>query len=224
MAKKTQVKIEETFNALDSGKTTVKVDFLEDIIASQSTKTTIKREVGEFLVEQTLNHLAESRSPVMGEKFPQLKDPKYKAFKMKSGLGSSPNLEFTGAMVGDIKFKNTANGVEIGNFTKKQALKADGHNNLSGESKLPKRRYLPDTSQNYSKTIQDGIEQIVIRNLSDSVRIPRQELGAVQTKTGFNAIIKNMFPELTKREIVLAVSANGELRELLFSLNLLRFL
>lgn len=114
----------------------------------------------DYALEQTLEHVARGESPVEGHgKFPAL-SPKYKAKKKASGRPGAPDLFFEGDMLPDLKTK-TSDTVWIGHKNKKQAAKADGHNNHSGESELPLRRYVPDEGETFKKSIRQGIKRII---------------------------------------------------------------
>ena len=125
---------------------------------NRSLRSEAKKEIGDFVKDEILRSLSEGQSPVAGERFKRL-DKNY-ANKEKNG-NRTPNLELTGDMLDALKSKNTEDGIEIGIFGKKQSAKADGHNNFSGESKLPKRRFIPDEDQNFRRSIQSGIDNII---------------------------------------------------------------
>jgi hypothetical protein len=139
--------------------TTLEIDAPDDV----------KQEIGEYLVEQILAYTAESKSPVAGYgKFPSL-SKKYKEKKEESGRSGVPNLDFDGDMLGALDFEVTEDGIKIGVFGD-QAPKADGHNNLSGQSELPLRRFLPDAGEAFNKNIDAEIEAILAeRAVKESV-------------------------------------------------------
>lgn len=121
-------------------------------------KAQAKKDVGEFVVNEILRNLSEGKSPVSGERFKKLSKEYADQFK---GGDRKPNLELEGDMLDALTFKNRADGIEVGVFKKKELGKADGHNNFSGDSKLPKRRFIPDEGQDFKANINKGIKQIL---------------------------------------------------------------
>ena len=126
----------------------------------KSDRTSVKKEVGEYVIDEILSFVSEGKSPVIGEKrnFKKLNTDYAKAEKDGD---RNPDLELKGDMLDALTFKNTKKGIEVGVFKKKEVPKADGHNNFSGQSKLPTRRYIPKDSQKFRKSIQDGVTQIL---------------------------------------------------------------
>lgn len=125
--------------------------------------TNLKNDIGNYLIEQTLQDVGSARSPVTGRSFKDL-SKKYK--KLKSKLASPiPNLELKGDMLDAYKFKKTSDGIEIGIFNRKQAQKADNHNKFSSESletKVPARPFIPKEGRdNYRPDIRKEISRII---------------------------------------------------------------
>ena len=60
-----------------------------------------------------------------------------------------------------IEAKFDGNKLLVGVFDKKEVPKADGHNNFSGESKLPKRRFIPDEDQSFRPSIMRKINILI---------------------------------------------------------------
>jgi hypothetical protein len=67
-------------------------------------------------------------------------------------------------MLDQLDFKVTEDGIIIGVFGD-AAPRADGHNNLSGDSQIPTRRFIPDVGESF----RSGIEKEVDAILSDAV-------------------------------------------------------
>lgn len=137
---------------------------------SEATKTRIKNDVGDFLLESIPGYLSRGESPVKGENFPKL-SPEYKKKKRAEGLPGIPNLEFEGDMLDSMKFKKTDDGIEIG-FFGKEAAKADGHLHFSPESKnatAPRRRFLPGEGEEFVGPVQTSIERIVADAITDEM-------------------------------------------------------
>jgi len=130
---------------------------LKDVPPSQ--RATVKREVGEFVVEEILRSVSAGDSPVAGRnKFKRLNRDYADAEK---GGNTTPNLELDGDMLDSLTFKNSTKGVQVGIFAASEVPKADGHNNFSGKSKLPTRRFVPDKSEKFDADIERGITAIV---------------------------------------------------------------
>lgn len=110
-------------------------------------------------MEQILTNVAKRRSPITGEAFEPLSD-KYKTEKKADGLSGVPNLERSGDMLDALDFRLTSDGIELGVYGD-AALRADGHNNLSGESDLPLRQFLPNEGEDFTGEIMDQVDKIV---------------------------------------------------------------
>lgn len=190
---------------------------------SSRLKSRVKREVGEYLVEQTLLSLGEGKSPVSGAKFKRSLSKDYKEEKVKAGRNSYADLEFTGDLKDSFKFKTTESGIKIGHFGK-EAGKADGHNNFSGKSELPERRYLPDDNQSYKRDIQKQIDRIVQDAIVAETPISETKLKSVESKSQFWELLRATYEGLTKAEIVGAVQRNESFVNTLTKLGLLQWL
>ena len=131
-------------------------------------RKTVKKEIGDFVVEEILIAVSKGQSPVIGEKrnFKKLK-PDYA--KAEKGGDRNPDLELLGDMLDSLTFKNTTKGIEVGIFKATEVPKADGHNNFSGKSTLPKRRFIPKDSQKFRKSIQNGVKGIINEFKADAV-------------------------------------------------------
>jgi len=82
---------------------------------------------------------------------------------MKGGY-RTPNLELEGDMLDALTFETTSSGITVGIFEDSgQADKADGHNNFSGKSKLPLRRFIPKSDEEFKGSINTGVRQILNR-------------------------------------------------------------
>ena len=77
-------------------------------------KKMLKKEIGNYLIEQTLQDVGSQKSPVTGRQFKQL-SKNYRDFK-KSKAAPLANLELTGDMLDAFKFKEKRSGIEIGIF------------------------------------------------------------------------------------------------------------
>lgn len=129
-------------------------------------KAAAKKAVGDFLVNQVFRDVERGFSPVAGEgQFKQL--TKEYADAEKGGRRTA-NLQLEGELKEATRFKNTKEGIEFGNFGKRQEGKADGHNQLTSKAKawakqkdFPKRRYIPSAKQKFREGIEREMEDIV---------------------------------------------------------------
>jgi hypothetical protein len=120
----------------------------------------ILKDVGDFVVETVLSEVSKTNSPVKGHgKFPKLSKD-YKAFKRSQGAGTKPNLELEGDMLEALRFTTKEGKVQVG-IKGKQGDKADGHNNHSGDSRLPLRRFIPTEDETFKQSIVRGIKDII---------------------------------------------------------------
>lgn len=122
--------------------------------------------VADYVKESVLVDVAESRSPVTGRRFKGLstkgKDGGYKARKVALGGDPTPNLRLRGAMLDSLVVDQGASRLTL-TVGADQQDKADGHNNFSGKSKLPERKFIPDASndEGFRPSIRDGIAAII---------------------------------------------------------------
>lgn len=142
--------------AVDKVTKTIQLDLSK---VPKEERTEVKQQVGEFIVNETLRAVAEGKSPVSGESFKRLS----KKYADEEKLGDrTPNLELEGDMLSSLKFeKRKGDAIEVGIFSSREVPKADGHNNFSGDSSLPRRRFIPKDDQEYKRDIKSGIKRIV---------------------------------------------------------------
>jgi len=218
------IKVIKTKNWVSDGVTTSELDFLSDVVASQRVKKKIKRDVGDLLVEHTLDSLASATTPVAGAAFKKTLSKDYKKRKASAGLGTKANLEFTGSMTEKLTYKQTDTGIEIGVFKDKDAAKADGHNNFSGQSKLPRRKFLPQEGDQYKSTIKQQVEDIIFEHIALDTSIPKEELKSIDNSADFWSVMLLAFGELSKPDIRRAVTQDPMWIDFLSANGLLRFL
>lgn len=124
-------------------------------------KDEILEEVGQYVVEEILSYCAEHNSPVAGHgRFPAL-SKQYKRRKQDAGRPGVPDLVFDGDMLDALNYSSRSSTVRVGVERGKESDKADGHCNISGDSKLPLRRFIPDEGETFKKPIIDGIARII---------------------------------------------------------------
>ena len=120
------------------------------------------KEIADYVKEEILSRVGSGYSPVDGYgNFPAY-SKEYKKFKQEYSSASTVNLELTGAMLDALKYEiNVRDGViELGIWGD-EADKADGHNNFSGKSDLPLRRFIPKDNQKFVAEIENGIDNII---------------------------------------------------------------
>lgn len=164
-----------------------------------ATKSRIKNDVGQYLVESILSSASNSKSPVDGEGWPALSRD-YKAKKVGEGFPGKANLEAEGDLLDALKFEETGSGIDLGWFGK-QAAKADGHNNLSGDSSLPQRRVLPDVGQSFVGSIQKEAERIISDAITDRLSFESADFENITTRNELYSTLKEYFPDLSRAEI-----------------------
>ena len=181
-------------------KTASKIDLsdaLEGLNKSQQRE--VLDQVGELLVTQVLEYVADSKSPVDGSAFVALS--KDYAEKKKEETGSSaPNLDLTGDMLSSLDYKIIGNSIELGVYGA-DAGKADGHNNFSGESKLPTRQFLPNKGELFDESIMDIINEAIDLYKADNLELDESILKTVETKADLYEYLSNEFDWLSKPKI-----------------------
>ena len=194
------------------------IDFSDDLKGlSRDQKQAALQEVGEFLVEQTLVNAAESASIVKGEKIPALSSKPYKLKKRDEVGNATANLELSGEMLDSVDYKPSVNSLTIGVYGD-AALRADGHNNFSGKSSLPKRRIFPGEGQEYKSDVQKEIKRI-ISDYRSSNPIAK-DFEDIQTKTELYDTLKEITGLTSRSEIKLAVMRSRDLLDVLDDLDL----
>lgn len=182
-------------------------DIPEDKIASA------KKEVGDLLIEEILNAVGDGKSPVKGESWKPLKKEYADEFK---GGNRTPTMQLYGDLLDSLEVIDYGrDAIKIGHFGE-QAPKADGHNQLSLEAKIwaasketpfPKRRYIPDSNQNFKPSIMREVN-----NILDSYREKRDEVG------GRISDVEDGIGEVTRESISVGISDlfSDDVIELLF--------
>ncbi len=187
-------------------------------------KKRIKKDVGDYLVEQVLSTVAEAKSPVKGENFkPLSKD--YKKKKLAEGGTGKPDMTEHGDMMDDCTFRvGNDDLIKLGFFSS-EAWKADGHLKFSGaEGTAPKRRFLPGEGQAFKGSIEGEVEKIIADATVDIAAPPKSAFAGVQTTSELYQALRDLFPSLGRAEIRAAVLRSAILSELLDELDLLDML
>ena len=134
----------------------------------RSKRASVKKEVGDYIVNETLRHVGNGNSPVKGEgRFKSLSKDYAKKYH---GGRTLPILEVEGDLLEALRTENKAGNKIWTGIKGTQAPKADGHNQISGEAKAwaartdrakYKRRFIPDEGQAYNAKITKGINEIL---------------------------------------------------------------
>jgi len=207
----------------NSSETSVELDLFEGRNIPLKIKKRISEDVGNYLVEQTLMSSSQSKSPVRGEGTYKPLSKEY-GLRKKAEVGNSrPNLEFEGVMYEELDFAPTKNGVEIGVYGERAGA-ADGHNNLSGKSRLPTRRFLPDVGQTYKSEIATEVQRIIADAIAEETTFKKSQFKNVETKSQLYAKLADIFGPMSRAELNLSVFRSEELTELLNDLGLLGLL
>lgn len=204
-------------------RTTATLDLFQGVKLPDKILSRVKQDVGEYLVEAILSSAHKSQSPVEGEGSFDALSPQYKKKKVAEGHAGKANLEFSGALLDDLTFEETPNGIELGWFGD-QAGKADGHNNLSGKSDLPQRRVLPDVGQSFVSSIQEGAEKIIADAIADSLEFKKSDFEDVDSRATLYDVLDDYFPDFSRSEIKAVIARSPDLAGLLDDMGLLDLL
>jgi hypothetical protein len=137
-----------------------KIDFGD--IENEKIREQIKKEVGDFLIEETLKQVGEGKTPISGGTYNKKLTSKYAKEK---GTNLS-NMELDGDLLDALTYEITSNGVKI-IISGDQAIKAfahhtsyRGHPTIKDREKY-KREFIPNKDQSYKKDILKEVEAIV---------------------------------------------------------------
>lgn len=126
-------------------------------------------------------------------------------------------------MLDSVDFKITKTGLEIGVFGP-DAPKADGHNNLSGESKLPERRFIPAEGEGFISSIEREIDRIIADSVAEDTSPDVSELNNITTKKALYDYLTPLFGLSSRAETKLAVLRSERWTRVLGRLELLDML
>jgi len=183
-------------------------------------KLEVLEEVGEYLIEQTLLQVRAENSPVQGEgKFSSLISKEYKSLKKAEVGNTRPNLELSGEMLDSLDYKISGNNIKIGVYGT-AAPRADGHNNLSGESDLPKRRFLPDEGQSYKAPIKKEIDRIIADKIAENTVARKADFKGISSKGELYNVLKEIIGDMPRSELRLAALRSDRIMDILLDLDL----
>ncbi len=219
-----EIKVKRAVGSPD--KTAVTLEITKGLKLSPATRSQIKTDVGEYIVESVLKKLSNGEGTVDGEDWPEL-SPGYKKKKIADGLPGIPNMEFEGDMLDSLTYEDSGgDDIEVG-FFDSEAWKADGHLHFSKASKnatAPQRRFLPGEGEDFISSIQKGAEAIIADAIGSAQEFDTQDFNAVNTKAELYAVLDEYFPDFSRSEIVNVVSRNPELARMLDDLGLFELL
>lgn len=130
-------------------------------------------DVSNYVLESVLSFVGDETSPVSGRgKFKKLqkdytdkeghRHKGYKTIKEEEGYTPEPNLLATGDMLDAVKVVRKGSKLVL-TLDGSEQDKADGHNNFSGKSELPTRRFVPNAKddETFKPKIIAGIRSIL---------------------------------------------------------------
>jgi hypothetical protein len=120
-----------------------------------------KQRIADLVLEEVLNYVGKASSPVSGESWQASLSPAYKKYKAKHSSSTKANMELFGDMLDSLECVVSSNGKIQLRIQGSQAAKADGHNNHSGDSSLPQRRFIPDEGQTFKQDIIEKIKTVL---------------------------------------------------------------
>lgn len=150
---------------------------------------TIMQDASEIVTTEVLKNCAAQRSSVGdGGAWDGLSTEYANKKKILAG-NKKANLELSGDMLSTLKVINRGRTLTL-TVDPSQYGKADGHNNFSGESKLPERKFIPDAGN--GETFSDDILSQIKRVVEDNVSV-----GNVSSVSGnlFEEAIKSLVAE-----------------------------
>jgi hypothetical protein len=203
------VKTEATGN-----KTASIIDLSDELDGlTKAQKRELVDQIGELLVEQVLSYVADVSTPISGAGFKRTLSPEYKKRKLDEVGSGEPNLDLTGEMLNSLTYKVQGEKIELGVFGE-DAPKADGHNNFSGKSSLPQRRFLPGEGQEFKSDIKRLVKETVESYKADNVRVTKEDLKEIESKKDLYDYLKEQIGDLSRprlRELVLQSELAAEL-------------
>ncbi len=193
--------------------TSVDIDLFEGQKLPKRIKKLVNEAVGEYLVEQTLISVEQEKSPVAGQGSFAPLSKTYQIIKKREVGSTRPNLEAEGVMKDELDFE-VSDVLTLGVFGERAGA-ADGHNNLSGKSKMTKRQFIPDEGQTYKRGILTEIERIKADIIAENSTFKASQFRGVRTSSDLYATLKILLQLDMRAEVNLAVIRNQELEDLL---------
>jgi hypothetical protein len=209
---------------VNPSKISSEIDVFEGLAVSRKEKKKIASDVADYLKTAILEEVGNTKSPLSGYSWPGLSSS-YRKFKRSQNLPGKANLEFSGGMLDDFDVVVKDSGkIELNVTGSESAAKADGHNNFSGGSQLPLRRFLPTEEDTFKKNITNDVNDIVARAIGESVKLPVSRLREVSSKASFFRVLKELFPGFSESQVSDAILSNEDLLAQIRDLGLTRYL
>jgi len=122
----------------------------------------IMKQVGDLVLGAVVLDVADLKSPVTGRQFKALSKD-YREHKEALGGEPVPNLLLNGDMLESLTVTasvETSLTLTVGDD---QQAKADGHNNFSGQSRIPRRPFIPNegNGEKFRPAIREAIASLV---------------------------------------------------------------
>ena len=205
--------------------TTSEIDPFDGTKVPLKEKRKAADEIGELLVDAILGKVGDAKSPLAKYPWPKLSKA-YKAEKTGDNLPGIANMENKGDMLDALTYRvNQKTGnIELGFFKKSEAGKADGHNNFSGKSQLPLRRFLPGKGDKFKADIQKDVDSIVRETIAKSSKLDKKKLEGISSRRELLGVLREEFPGSSETQIIDAIIAEPALLGVLDDLGLLSLL
>lgn len=119
-----------------------------------------KEEIAKYIVDQVIEYCGDGKSPVAGGAWKRSLSAAYRKFKLSEGGNGFADLILTGDLLQALDCVVLPSGELELRVKGREAGKADGHNNHSGDSRLPTRKFIPEEGETFKRPILDGIKAI----------------------------------------------------------------
>lgn len=117
--------------------------------------------VAELVQTSVLEYVGDAKSPVKGGPWKRGLSPAYKKIKSQESSSTVANLELTGDMLDALEVVRKRGTTLSLQIEGEEAPKADGHNNHSGDSPLPERRFIPKGGETLRSDIWRDVKRIL---------------------------------------------------------------
>jgi hypothetical protein len=181
-------------------KTASTIEFKEELKGlTKDQRREVLDQIGELLVEQILDAVGDQKSPVTGNAFKPLSLEYSKRKKDEVG-NTRANLDLFGDMLSSVDYKIRDEKLEIGVFGS-EAPKADGHNNISGDSKIPTRRFIPAQGQDFTAEIKGLIKETVDQYKAENLRLKKKDLKEIQNTDELYRYLKGELGDMSRASL-----------------------
>ncbi len=123
-------------------------------------------------------------------------------------------------MLDSLDFRVTKKGLEIGIYGERAGA-ADGHNNLSGESDLPLRQFLPGEGESFTPAIETEINRILMDAIASDKGV---DLEGIETSSELYDMVGELIDSTSRAEIRNSILRNPALFNALSEAGLLDLL